>query len=288
MRYHPGSGFCWQQTEMRMNKKLVLVGCGNMGFAMLSGWLKAGRLGPDEILVIEPGEALRHRLSGLKVEAVADAAELPPALAPRLVLFAIKPQLVRAVVPSYRRFAASGATFLSIAAGTRISLFEELLGADAPIMRCMPNTPAAIGKGMMVLVANGKVTPDMDAFIEDLMATSGRVARIDSEDLMDAVTAVSGSGPAYIFHFIECLSAAAEKAGLPADTAKLLAMQTVYGAASLAAESGEEPGRLREQVTSPNGTTAAALGVLMGENRLRDLVTEAVEAARKRSVELGG
>jgi pyrroline-5-carboxylate reductase len=127
----------------------------------------------------------------------------------------------------------------------------------------------------------------MDAFIEDLMATSGRVARIDSEDLMDAVTAVSGSGPAYIFHFIECLSTAAEKAGLPAETARLLAMQTVYGAASLAAESGEEPGRLREQVTSPNGTTAAALGVLMGENRLRDLVTEAVEAARKRSVELG-
>ena len=120
------------------------------------------------------------------------------------------------------------------------------------------------------------------------MSTSGRVARIDSEDLMDAVTAVSGSGPAYIFHFIECLSAAAEKAGLPAETARLLAMQTVYGAASLAAESGEEPGRLREQVTSPNGTTAAALGVLMGENRLRDLVTEAVEAAKKRSVELAG
>jgi pyrroline-5-carboxylate reductase len=288
MRYHPGSGFWRRHAEMRMDGKLVLVGCGNMGFAMLSGWLKAGRLRPDEILVVEPGEALRRRLSDLKVEAVADAAQLPPALAPRLVLFAIKPQMVRAVVPAYRLFAASGATFLSIAAGTRIALFEELLGGNVPVMRCMPNTPAAIGKGMMVLVSNGKVAPAMDAFIEGLMATSGRVARIDSEDLMDAVTAVSGSGPAYIFHFIECLSAAAEKAGLPADTARLLAMQTVYGAASLAAESGEAPGRLREQVTSPNGTTAAALGVLMGKNRLRDLLTEAVEAARKRSVELGG
>jgi pyrroline-5-carboxylate reductase len=271
-----------------MDKKLVLVGCGNMGFAMLSGWLKAGRLGPGEVLVVEPGEALRRRVLDLKVEAVADVAGLPDALAPELVLFAVKPQVIRSVVPGYRRFAATGATFVSIAAGTRIALFEELLGENAPIMRCMPNTPAAVGKGMMVLVSNGRVEPAVDAFIEALMSTSGRVARIDSEDLMDAVTAVSGSGPAYIFHFIECLSAAAEKAGLPAETARLLAMQTVYGAASLAAESGEEPGRLREQVTSPNGTTAAALGVLMGENRLRDLVTEAVEAAKKRSVELAG
>jgi pyrroline-5-carboxylate reductase len=271
-----------------MDRKLVLVGCGNMGFAMLSGWLKAGKLGAGDVLVVEPGEALRRRVAEMGVEAVADPADLPEALAPQLVLFAVKPQLVRAVVPAYRRFAGSGATFLSIAAGTRISLFEELIGGDVPIMRCMPNTPAAIGKGMMVLVSNGKVAPAADALIEDLLSASGRVARIPSEEMMDAVTAVSGSGPAYIFHFIECLSAAAEKAGLPAETAKLLAMQTVHGAASLAAESGEEPGRLREQVTSPNGTTAAALGVLMGGNRLGDLVTEAVEAARKRSVELGG
>jgi pyrroline-5-carboxylate reductase len=273
---------------VKVHKRLVLVGCGNMGFAMLSGWLKTGTLKPDEVVVVEPGEALRRRVSDLKVEAVADAADLPEGLAPELVLFAVKPQMIRAVVPAYRRFAASGTTFVSVAAGTRIALFEELLGDGVPMMRCMPNTPAAIGKGMMVLVSNGRVAAGADAFIEGLMATSGRVARIDSEELMDAVTAVSGSGPAYIFHFIECLAAAAQKAGLPAETAKLLAMQTVYGAAALAAESGEEPGRLREQVTSPNGTTAAALGVLMGENRLRDLVTEAVEAARKRSVELGG
>jgi pyrroline-5-carboxylate reductase len=259
-----------------------------MGFAMLSGWLKTGMLKPGEVVVVEPGEALRRRVSDLKVEAVADAADLPDELAPELVLLAVKPQVVRAVVPAYRRFAASGATFVSVAAGTRIALFEELLGDGVPMMRCMPNTPAAIGKGMMVLVSNGKVAPAMDGFIEALMSTSGRVARIDSENLMDAVTAVSGSGPAYIFHFIECLTAAAEKVGLPPETARLLARQTVYGAASLAVESGEEAGRLREQVTSPNGTTAAALGVLMGENRLRDLVTEAVEAAKKRSVELAG
>jgi pyrroline-5-carboxylate reductase len=271
-----------------MDRKLVLVGCGNMGFAMLSGWLKASILKPEEVLAVEPSEALRRRVSDLNVEALADASDLPAELAPELVLFAVKPQVVRTVVPAYRRFAMSGATFLSIAAGTRIALFEQLLGEGVAVMRCMPNTPAAIGKGMMVLVSNGRVAPDIDAFIESLMSTSGRVARIASEDQMDAVAAVSGSGPAYIFHFIECLAAAAEKAGLPPETAKLLAMQTVYGAASLAAESDEEPGRLREQVTSPNGTTAAALGVLMGENRLRDLVTEAVEAAKKRSVELAG
>jgi pyrroline-5-carboxylate reductase len=273
---------------VKVHKKLVLVGCGNMGFAMLSGWLKTGTLKPGDVVVVEPGEVLRRRVADLNVEAVADASDLPDGLAPDLVLFAVKPQVIRAVAPAYRRFAASGATFVSIAAGTRIALFEELLGDGIAMMRCMPNTPASIGKGMMVLVSNGKITPAMDGFVEALMSTSGRVARIDSEDLMDAVTAVSGSGPAYIFHFIECLSAAAEKAGLPPETAKLLAMQTVYGAASLAAESGEEPGRLREQVTSPNGTTAAALAVLMGGNHLRDLVAEAVEAAKRRSTELAG
>ncbi len=157
----------------------------------------------------------------------------------------------------------------------------------APLVRCMPNPPAAIGKGMMVVVGNSHVSPEARAFVDDLLSASGKVAGIDDEQLIDAVTAVSGSGPAYIFHFIECLTAAGESAGLPSDTAKLLAMQTVYGAAALAAESDEEPGRLREQVTSPNGTTAAALSVLMGEDRLKKLVGEAVEAARKRSVELG-
>jgi pyrroline-5-carboxylate reductase len=140
---------------------------------------------------------------------------------------------------------------------------------------------------MMVTYANARVSDDAKAFVSDLLSASGEVATIDDEGLMDAVTAVSGSGPAYIFHFIECLTAAAQKAGLPGDTAKLLAMQTVYGAASLAAESHEEPGVLRQRVTSPNGTTAAALAVLMGEDRLKNLVGEAVEAARKRSIELG-
>lgn len=266
---------------------VVLAGCGNMGFAMLSGWLKSGKLNPYEVQVVEPNEGLRARAATLGANVSATAAEMPADIAPKLVIFAVKPQVMRDVVPAYRRFAGMGATFLSIAAGTRVSVFEELLGKSAAIVRCMPNTPAAIGKGMMVTFANPNVADDAKDFVADLLSASGEVATIDDEGLMDAVTAVSGSGPAYIFHFVESLTAAAEAAGLPTETAKLLAMQTVYGAAALAAESDETPGRLREQVTSPNGTTAAALGVLMGGDRLKNLLTEAVEAARKRSVELG-
>ncbi|MBX3576533.1 MAG: pyrroline-5-carboxylate reductase [Rhizobiaceae bacterium] len=270
-----------------MATKVLLAGCGNMGFAMLKGWLDSGLLSGDETFVVEPMADLRQRAADLGSQVVPFVRDIPAALAPTLVIFAVKPQVIREVAGNYKRFAATGATFLSIAAGTKVATFEEILGPFAPIVRCMPNTPAAIGKGMMVTYANPHVRTEVMAFIDSLLAASGRVASIADESLMDAVTAVSGSGPAYVFHFIEALTAAAEAAGLPPQTAKLLAMQTVYGAAALAAESGEEPGKLRQQVTSPNGTTAAALGVLMGEDRLKTLVGEAVEAARLRSVELG-
>ncbi len=270
-----------------MSVLVLLVGCGNMGHAMLQGWIASGRLQSHEVAVVEPNDTLRARAAALGTVACADAGALDPALAPKLVVFAVKPQVMRDVVPAYRRYVQGGATFLSVAAGTGSKVFEELLGADAPVIRCMPNTPAAIGKGMLVTVANRNATPDARAFVAELLAASGEVAEIGDETLMDAVTAVSGSGPAYVFHFIESLSAAGEAAGLPADIARQLAMQTVYGAACLARESEETPTRLREQVTSPNGTTAAALGVLMGEDRLKTLLTDAVEAARKRGAELG-
>jgi pyrroline-5-carboxylate reductase len=258
-----------------------------MGFAMLAGCLKSGRLAPAEVFVVEPNPDLRARAGSLGVAVGAQAHDIPADSTPRLIVLAVKPQVIRDVTAEYRRFAGSGAVFLSIAAGAPTSTFEEILGKSTPLVRCMPNTPAAIGKGMMVVFAKPQVPAGELAFITDLLSTSGAVAMIADEGLMDAVTAVSGSGPAYVFHFIECLTAAAETAGLPAETAKLLAMQTVFGAASLAAESGEEPATLRKQVTSPNGTTAAALAILMGDDRLKALVTEAVEAARLRSIELG-
>lgn len=270
-----------------MSEKVVLVGCGNMGRAMLEGWLKTGRLQPKDVAVVEPADALRQRAADLGCRAVPAATDLAPGSEPALVIFAVKPQVIRDVVAEYRAFAGGETAFLSVAAGTRIATFEEILGAGVPVIRCMPNTPAAIGKGMMVVVGNGEVSADLMTFVTDLLAASGEVATIEDESLMDAVTAVSGSGPAYIFHFIECLTAAARSAGLPDDTAALLAMQTAHGAACLAAESREDPAVLRRQVTSPNGTTAAALEVLMGGDRLKSLLTEAVEAARRRSVELG-
>ena len=270
-----------------MTIRLVLAGCGNMGYAMLAGWLKSGKLHPSAVFVVEPSADLRNRAAALGCGAAADASDIPADAVPDLVVIAVKPQVIRDVTAGYKRFDDGRTTFVSIAAGTPVSTFEAILGNRAPIVRCMPNTPAAIGKGMMVVFSNRLVSDDTKRFVADLLSASGQVATIEDEGLMDAVTAVSGSGPAYIFHFIEALTVAAEKTGLPTATAKLLAMQTVYGAASLAAESGEEPGVLRQQVTSPNGTTAAALGVLMGEDRLTNLLTEAVEAARLRSIELG-
>lgn len=271
-----------------MSAKTVLVGCGNMGHAMLAGWLASGKLAAAEVFVVEPNADLRNRAAALGVGVGETADALPADANPQLVVLAVKPQVIRDVSAQYVRFAHGTTVFLSIAAGTPVAAFEQVLGADTPIVRCMPNTPAAIGKGMMVVFANGMVQPGSLADINALLETSGAVASIDDEDLMDAVTAVSGSGPAYVFHFIECLTAAALKAGLPEDTARLLAMQTVLGAASLAAESADDPATLRRQVTSPNGTTAAALDVLMGGGRLESLVTEAVEAARLRAVELRG
>ncbi len=270
-----------------MTLKVILAGCGNMGYAMLAGWLKGGRLAAAETLVVEPSDELRARAAKLGVTVAADVNEIADDAKAELIVLAVKPQVIRAVTEGYKRFADGRTTFLSIAAGTPMSTFEAVLGETTPIIRCMPNTPAAIGKGMMVVYSNANVSEATKVFVAELLSASGEVATIADESLMDAVTAVSGSGPAYIFHFIECLTAAAEQAGLPAETARLLAMQTVYGAAALAAESGEDPGVLRKQVTSPNGTTAAALGVLMGEDRLKTLVGEAVEAARARSVELG-
>jgi pyrroline-5-carboxylate reductase len=244
-----------------------------MGFAMLQGWLASNALSPDDVAVVEPAEPLRARAAALGVMAAAVAEEVTALPVPGLVILAVKPQVMGDVLPSYVKFARGGSAFLSIAAGIGTPFMAQRLGNETPIIRCMPNTPAAIGKGMLVYCKNPQVSAECEAFVLSLLT---------------AVTAVSGSGPAYVFHFIECLTDAGVSAGLPPQIAAELAMQTVMGAGALAAESSETPARLREQVTSPNGTTAAALAVLMRDGAMKKLVGEAVEAARKRSVELGG
>ncbi|MCW2306099.1 pyrroline-5-carboxylate reductase [Rhodobium gokarnense] len=268
-----------------MAKKVLLVGCGNMGFAMLQGWLA---LQPSpEITVVEPAAPLRQRISDLAVSALASADDLAADYWPDIVVLAVKPQMFAGVLPDYARFAGPSTLFVSIAAGVTTATIAGLTRADAAIVRCMPNTPAAIGHGVMALYANGQVSAEQAEAAATLLAACGTVVAIEDEALMDAVTAVSGSGPAYVFHFIEALSEAARKVGLPDDLADLMALKTVEGAARLAATSDDAPGTLREKVTSPGGTTAAALGVLMGEGALSTLLGDAVEAARDRSVELG-
>ena len=268
-----------------MSKTILLVGSGNMGFAMLQGWLKESN--DLQFHVVEPSDALRERSAkaGATVWALAD--DLPDDFDPLLIFLAVKPQVMDKVAPPYARFANSATTFVSVAAGITINSLATHLPGATPIIRSMPNTPAAIGLGMMVSFANQHVTADIKTVVTSLLQSSGATAWIDREDLMDAVTAISGSGPAYVFHFIECLTEAAVKLGLPQDLALLMAKQTIMGAGQLAATSETNPGTLREQVTSPAGTTAAALSVFMQDGALSKLVENATLAARDRGAELG-
>jgi pyrroline-5-carboxylate reductase len=182
---------------MSDTKSVVLAGCGNMGYAMLQGWLASGALAKRRVHVVEPADALRERAAGLGVNAVAAADELPDALIPALIILAVKPQVMDDVLPTYADMARLGSTIVSVAAGIRVARMEKILGNDAAIIRVMPNTPAAVGAGMMVLYANGQVSVETLDFAKTLMAASGAVAEIEDEEMMDAVTAVSGSGPAY-------------------------------------------------------------------------------------------
>jgi len=269
-----------------MTDGILLVGCGKMGGALLSGWLERD-VTPDRVTVVEPfgGEAIAARHG---VAVLDDAAALDPGLAPEVVVFAVKPQAMDEVAPAYRRFAGPGTVFLSIAAGRTIASFERLLGADAAIVRTMPNTPASVGRGITVACANPNVAADQRTRCQALLEAVGEVAWADDEGLLDAVTAVSGSGPAYVFLLIECLAKAGEAAGLDAALAARLARATVSGSGELARLSEEDAATLRKNVTSPGGTTEAALKVLMGDDALCRLMTEAVQAATRRSRELAG
>jgi len=270
-----------------MKGGILIVGCGKMGSAMLEGWIDRGTA-PTSVHVIEPSEeaanALRKQF-GVNIYASADA--LPEGLAPSAVVLAVKPQVMDDVVPGYKAYAAAGAVFLSIAAGKTIAYFESHLGSAAAIVRTMPNTPAAIRRGMTVAVANGNVSSAQKASCSALLEAVGKVEWIDDEALMDGVVAVSGSGPAYIFLLAEAMAAAGVKAGLPKELSARLARETVSGAGELLAQSPEEPATLRKNVTSPGGTTAAALDVLMADDGLQPVMDKALAAAAKRSKELG-
>ena len=263
---------------------IVLAGGGKMGSALLTGWLESGVKAAD-VYVVEPEPTAAGRLAALGVNVRAAASELPAAA--ETVIFAVKPQIMDEVVPQYKPLAAGDTVFLSIAAGCKIALFETHLGA-VPVVRSMPNTPAAIGLGMTVACANRQTSDGQRARCQHLLEAVGDVAWVSDEALMDAVTAVSGSGPAYVFLLIETLAAAGVEAGLTADLAMRLAGATVRGAGELAQRSEDGPEQLRVNVTSPGGTTAAALEVLMAEDGLARLMKRAVLAATERSKALAG
>ena len=266
-------------------REVLLVGCGNMGFALLKGWLTTNS--NLKAIVVEPDEALRQRAQSEGAIAVSAAADLPEGAAPQVIVIAVKPQYVGELLKQYSALIENGAFVLSVAAGVTISTMEAAVGTNASIIRCMPNTPAAVGAGALVCCPNANSGEAEESIARQLLASSGEVHFVDDEALMDAVTAVSGSGPAYIFHFIERLAEAGVEAGLPAELSKALALQTAYGASVLAKFSDSEPGVLRQQVTSPNGTTAAALAVLMAPEGLGAVIGRAVAAAKARSIELG-
>lgn len=268
-----------------MSHTILVFGAGNMGFAMMTGWL---RQDPDlRVHVVEPDAGLRDRAAGVGARPVPFATQLPADTGIDLIVLAVKPGTVEKVLSECSFLARSGAAVLSVAAGVTLVRMAAALPPGTPVIRCMPNTPAAIGQGMMVLCPGPEVDAKTRSLVEPLMETSGAVAWVTDEGMMDAVTAISGSGPAYVFHFIEALTDAGVDLGLPVDLAALLATQTVAGAGRMAQISDEGPGRLREQVTSPGGTTSAALTRLMEEAALTRLIGRAARAARDRSIELG-
>jgi pyrroline-5-carboxylate reductase len=263
--------------------KLLLVGCGKMGGAMLDGWLSRG-LAAADVLVAEPVEVLRPKKPGLR--AVGSTSEISET--PEIVVLAVKPQTMDAVLPDLKRFADEGSVFLSIAAGKTLKYFANHLGAAAKVVRAMPNTPAAVRQGITVACAARGVSAPEQKRCQQLLEAVGQALWVEDEALMDPVTALSGSGPAYVFLLVEAMAAAGAKLGLSVDMAMQLARATVAGSGELLKQSSEPAQQLRVNVTSPGGTTAEALKVLMAADGIQPVFDKALAAASRRSRELAG
>jgi len=259
---------------------VLLVGCGKMGGALLNGWLQRDQI--EQAILVDPAgpsDFFAHR----RVTILSHRSEIPRHFVPDCLVLAVKPQILNEIAPAYRDLAAAGAVVLSVAAGKTLASLKASVGSDAAIVRAMPNLPASIGCGITVAVANTAVSGQVRSLCHSLLTAVGAVEWIDDETWLDAVTALSGSGPAYVFLLIEAMAAAGTKSGLPADLALRLARATVRGAAALAEGADSDPSALRRAVTSPNGTTAAALDVLMAPEGMQALFDRAIDAATRRS-----
>jgi pyrroline-5-carboxylate reductase len=268
-----------------VERTLLLVGCGKMGSALLAGWLD--RRAASRVFVVEPEGVPAGFAPAANLAFCRGPEALPPRLKPDAVVFAVKPQVIDSVLAGYRAWVDPPTVFLSIVAGKTLAGIERRLG-PAALVRTMPNLPAAIGRGFTVACPTPRVTADQKLLCEALLAAVGESAWVEDEGLLDAVTAVSGSGPAYVFLLIEALARAGENEGLAADLALRLARATVAGAGELARRSEASPAQLRRDVTSPGGTTEAALALLMAEDGLEALIGRAVAAAAARSRALAG
>ncbi len=281
---------------MTMPGSLLLVGGGRMGAALLDGWLERG-LPPGGTVVVEPDAERAEALEKLGVAVKDSASDLPEGFAPSVLVLAVKPQVMADVLDELHARLVQPSLVVSIAAGKPLEVFEAAFGSDLPIVRVMPNTPAAIGRGISALFANEATGKTDRAAAEELMAAVGDTVWLDSEDDMHAVTALSGGGPAYVFLLVEAMAVAGERLGLDPELAMRLARKTVTGAAALLESSDTTPASLRQAVTSPGGTTKAALDILMpvgdeaGDDEelvgLGELMTEALAAAAERSRQLG-
>jgi pyrroline-5-carboxylate reductase len=263
---------------------LVLIGAGNMGGALLAGWLEQG-LPAGQIRVQDPGPPawIAELLARHGIE---NQPQLDIRGQAAIVLLAVKPQIMDVTLATVLPHVGPDTVMLSVAAGRTIESFARALPTGTAIVRSIPNTPASVGRGMTVATANVATTPQQRELCDALLAAVGTVAWVDDEALIDVATAVSGSGPAYVFYLAECLAEAGRIAGLPGDTAALLARMTIAGAGEMLYQSLLDASELRRNVTSPNGTTAAALAHLMAADGLQPLLTRAVAAAKQRAAEL--
>ncbi|MDX2073705.1 MAG: pyrroline-5-carboxylate reductase [Alphaproteobacteria bacterium] len=264
---------------------LLLIGCGNMGSALLKIWrVKTGILAMP-IRVVEPNAVESHP----NVSWAKQISELPENFLPDIIVLAVKPNQLEEILPPLFQKFGNRSIYLSIAAGKPISFYEQHLGKEAPVVRAMPNTPAAMAKGATGLIGNAALTQAGRDRVSGLVEATGLALWVDNESLMDTVTAISGSGPAYFFHMIECMIASGVSHGLSKEDATELAIQTCIGSGEMAQQGhtiNKDVAELRRNVTSPGGTTAAALAVFEKNNALQNLIEEAVAAAINRAKEL--
>lgn len=264
---------------------VVLIGAGNMGGAMLSGWLKSGVPG-SSVVVVDPGPS-PAMLATIADAGASHVTTAPAGLKAGVLFLAVKPQVMEAVLLAVKSVVGPQTVVVSVAAGKTLAFLEKHLG-EAAMVRAMPNTPAMVGRGVTGAFANSRVSAKQRDGVNALLRVSGPVEWVPAESDIDSVTALSGSGPAYVFYLVECMAEAGRKLGLQADLAMRLARETVAGAGELLHQSPDDAARLRQNVTSPGGTTAAALSVLMAEDGMQPLFDQALAAARKRAEELAG